>query len=246
MKFYVDLHLCPRLEDHAQTRMLIKKSAELGYKALGISFPLTIDQKEIEMVKGFCEDVGVDLVTRIDLKTRTSAEMLKNLRSLRRRFEVVAVQCHSKTIARQAAKDRRVDLLSFPFAGMGGCFFDNAAAELASKALSFLEIDMAPLLYLSGLQRSHFLTALRKEVSTARRFKVPIVLSSGVSDVSLLRKAEDYASLAYLFNLDLHEARQAFSDNPRVIIERNRRKLSRDYVAPGIYIVKRGKDCRVR
>jgi len=44
--------------------------------------------------------------------------------------------------------------------------------------------------------------------------------------------------------LDSLRATDALSKNPHMIVERNRRKLSPDYVAPGVYIVKRGKDCR--
>ena len=60
-------------------------------------------------------------------------------------------------------------------------FFDRAEAELASNSLAALEVDVKPLLVLEGPARVRFLSMLRREVSIAREFHVPVVVSSGVS-----------------------------------------------------------------
>ena len=57
---------------------------------------------------------GLDLASRVDLRPRSQNELVGLLRRLRRRFEIICVLCESKEVARQAAKDRRVDLLNFP------------------------------------------------------------------------------------------------------------------------------------
>jgi RNase P/RNase MRP subunit p30 len=243
MRFHADMNLCPPIENSDLTGEMIRKSAELGYDAVGISFPSRLNQREIHEVGRVCKSFGVDLVTRIDLAPKKAGDLLRDLRRLRRRIEVIAVQCYSKQVARQAAKDRRVDLISFPATDTRKRFFDSAEAELASGALASLEVVVAPLLYLRGFRRIRLLSALRKETLIAVRSGVPIVLSSGADDVDLLRKPEDYAFLSYLFGLEFPEAKKALSENPQAIIERNRRKLSSDYVAPGVYIVRRGKDC---
>lgn len=244
MKTYFDIHLCPLLRDLTSTERLIRKSSELGYSALGITFTPAVDRREIEQIGAICDAAKIRYVTRVDLRPRTVRELLEYLRRVRRRFVIVAVQCYSKAVARQAAKDKRVDLLSFPFNGSGKCFFDRAEAELASSAGASLEIDMSQILSTSGLQRSILLMKLRREVFYAKKFNVPIVLASGTSNVNLLRKPEDYASLAFLFGLSWHDAIKALSSNPQTIVERNARKLGPNYVAPGVYIIKRGEDCR--
>jgi RNase P/RNase MRP subunit p30 len=243
VKHPVDLHLCPQLHSPSHTKLMIEKAVELGYKTLGMPFPARYSKEEIEAVGELCSKLGVDLVTRVDLAPKTVGELLKNLRFLRRRAEVVAVNCFSKAVARQAAKDRRVDLLSFPSPSPRSHFFDHAEAELASGALAALEIEMAPLLRLQGFRRCLLLSTLRKEIRVAKKAGVPVILSSGADEPYLLRHFEDYASLSYLFGMDLHAAKKAFSDNPQQLIERNRRKLSPNFVAPGIYIVRRGKNC---
>jgi len=242
-QFFIDLHLCPNLEDPDETRLMIEKSAELGYRAIGVALPQRFPRSEIEKISWICREVNLDFIKRIDLEPANTAELLRSLRLLRRRVEVISVRCNSKRVARQAAKDRRVDVLSFSPLDMRKRFFDSSEAELASKTSVSLEFDLAPLLYLQGYRRVRLLSKMRDEAFTAKKYGVPIILSSGANNVNLLRKPEDYASLSYLFGLDLSDARKSLSDSPREIIERNRRKLSSNYVAPGVYVIRRGKDC---
>jgi RNase P/RNase MRP subunit p30 len=242
MRFYTDLHLCPQFDNCAHVKEMVEKAAELGYTAIGIPISPKASQKEPEELTAICSSLGVDFVSRIDLSPRTAGELLNILRNLRRKTEVIAVKCYSKEVARQAAKDRRVDLISFPLTHPKKRFFDFAEAELASEAQAALEIDMAPLLTEQGFRRSILLSCLRREVQVANKVHVPIVLSSGANEQFLLRNAEDYCSLAYLFGMNQHDARQAFSVTPKGIVEQNRRKLSPNFLAPGVFVVRRRKD----
>ncbi len=241
MRKFADLHLSPSLENLNNLEKMIGKSYELGYRLIGVPLPPYIQQDEVEFLNKICDDVGIDFVTRVDLTPKKSQELLRELRRLRRRFEVISVICDSKPIARQAAKDRRVDLLSFP-TDPRRRFFDRAEAELASQASASLEIDMAPIILMKGEPRTRLLSRLRKEIETAEKFDVPIVISSGATDDYLLRTPHDYAAFAALFNLAEPSGLRALSHNPLAIVKRNREKLSPNYVALGIRIIKRGKN----
>jgi len=243
MRGFVDLHLYLDLKDHDKSRLMIKKSAELGYKIVGVTLPQNFSRSSLEEISKICGEFDLDFVSRIDLEPANTNELLKSLRLLRRSVEILSVKCVSKSVARQAAKDRRVDILSFSPIDVKKRFFDSAEAELASKAGVSLELDLAPLLYLHRYRRIRLLSKMREETSIAKKSGVPIVLSSGANDVRLLRKPEDYASLGYLFGLNLDDAKRSMSEIPREIIERNRRKLDPNYVAPGVYIIRRGRDC---
>jgi RNase P/RNase MRP subunit p30 len=82
---------------------------------------------------------------------------------------------------------------------------------------------------------------LRREVTVAREFGVPVVLSSGVGEEQLMRAPRDMASLAYLFGMEESSALDTVSTNPTAIVQRNREKLGSSFVAPGISVVKEGK-----
>ncbi|MDH5532712.1 MAG: hypothetical protein OEX99_04510, partial [Candidatus Bathyarchaeota archaeon] len=243
MRKFVDLHLQPSVKDSDQVEKIVTRSSKLGYRLVGIPLPPNVTQDKVRQLRGICKDVGIDFVTRLDLTSKTPRQLLHELRRFRRRFEVISVVCTSKAVARQAAKDRRVDLLSFPATSSRRRFFDHAEAELASNASSSLEVDVAPLLSSKDFLRIRLLSTLRKEVAIAKKFGVPVSISSGATNLHLMRGPYDCVALASLFNMAVPLALCALSESPLTIVERNREKLSPDFVAPGIRLVRRKKDC---
>ena len=242
-KIYTDLHLCPDLKDSKEVARMITKASELECHLIAISLPSNFPEEEIQHLRSICKEAKVDFASRVNLRPQTSKELINRLRKLRRRFEIISVVCESKHVARQAARDRRVDLLNFPSTSSRRRFFDKAEAELASRSLASFEIDIKPLLTLGGLARIRLLSSLRREANIAQAFHVPIVISSGASSELLMRKPLELAALTSLFNLDRDSAIEAVSTNPLAIVRKNREKLSPNFVAPGIRIVRRGKDC---
>jgi RNase P/RNase MRP subunit p30 len=242
-RIYADLHLCPNLQDSKRVERMTRKASELGYRLIAMPLPPNFAEDKIHRLRNLCSEAYLDLAPRVDLKPQTSKELIYSLRKLRRRFEIVAVTCESKHVARQAAKDRRVDLLNFASLDFRGRFFDKSEAELASNALASLEIDVRPLLTLEGPPRIRLLSNLRRETAIAQQFHVPIVISSGVSDELLMRKPRELAALASLYDLDEALAIEAVSKNPVMIVKRNREKRGTRYVAPGIRVIRTGKDC---
>lgn len=244
MRKFVDLHLCPSLNDLKQIRLMAENSKALGYSLISVPVSPRNSRETVRLMQNVCKEVGLDFASRIDLKPNSPKELLTYLRRLRRRFEVLCVICNSKAVARQAAKDKRVDLLSFPSTNPRERFFDSAEAELASQALASLEIDMSTLLVAEGFQRIRLLSSLRREVMIAKKFHLPIVISSGAKNEYLMRKPLEYAALATLFDLEQSSALDALSTNPSNIVKRNREKLSQSFVAPGVRIVRRGRNCQ--
>ncbi|MEM0314296.1 MAG: RNase P subunit p30 family protein, partial [Candidatus Bathyarchaeia archaeon] len=218
-RVFADLHLKPDMSDLEKAVQVIKKASELGYRLISVPVGKGISGDQLARIEGISREFGLDFATRMDLKPKTPGELLRLLRKFRRSFEVLAVICDSKAVARQAAKDRRVDLLNFP-PDPRRRFFDKAEAELASQSLASLEIDIEPLLRLEGPARIRLLAALRKEASTALSFHVPIVISSGACEALYLRKPLDTAALTMLFDMDKAMALDALSRVPLEIVRR--------------------------
>jgi ribonuclease P/MRP protein subunit RPP1 len=242
-RVFADLHLRLNVKNAAGTLRVLSKAAELGYGLVGVSLAAETSADEVERLRGVCGEVGLDFVSRVDLRPRGQDELMRQLRRLRRKFEVVCVSCESKAVARQAAKDRRVDLLSFPLLDFRRRFFDRAEAALARGGLAGLEVDVKPLLVLEGPARVRLLSWLRREVSVAEKFGVSVVVSSGVSLELLLRKPREMAALGFLFGLDEVSGLDAVSRVPVGLVDRNRGKLDSGFVAPGVRVVREGRDC---
>lgn len=234
---FVDLHLRLNLKDQKISQRIINKAERLGYNNVGVPN----QDSSIEQINNLGLQTDIDFVSRIDYKPRNQEDLTRFLRKYRRKYEIVCVLCENKETARQAAKDRRVDLLNFPSLDYHRRFFDRSEAELSSKSQTALEIDIKPLLVLEGPPRTRLLSMLQREVALALRFHVPIVISSGIMEEKFLRKPRDMASLGFLFGLEEKESLDAVSTNPAKIISRNREKLSSSFIAPGIKLLKEEK-----
>ncbi len=212
---FADLHLRinPKDQQTAQ-RLIAKGSADWATATSAFHLHNGAQENEVATLKAMCTQAGLDFVLRADFKPRTQEDLMRFLRKFRRQFEVICIICDSKEIARQAAKDRRVDLLSFPSLDYHKRFFDRAEAELASCSLAGLEVDVKSLLVMEGPAAVRLLSSLRREVAIALEFHVPVVVSSGVGEENLMRMPRDLASLAYLFGLDEAQALDAVSTNP--------------------------------
>ena len=241
MKRFADLHLRIPIEDFEKTKKMIHNASELGYGMLGIPFSLKTKKEDILNVQKICNEVNLDLVTRVNIYPRNSQELIRKLRKYRRKFEIVSVRCNTKDVARHAAKDRRVDLLQFSLTNIYKRFFDEKEAKLSSQSLSGLEIELAPILELNAKQKIRIFSKLQREIIIAQKAKVPIIISSGASAELLMRGPYDYSAFATLFDMPFEDSLKAFSKNPVSIVEKNREKLSKYFVAPGIKVVGRKK-----
>ena len=241
---FADLHVrCDIGPDGEGLRSITRRARFLGFSLLAIPLSPGTTKKRLSELKAIAEEEGIDLATRVDLAPTSRDELLSSLRRLRRRFELIGVLCQNKRVARVAARDRRVDLLSFPLEPRKR-FFDRAEAELASGSNCALELDLMPLLELGVRERVRLLRRLRAEVALAEKEGIPIVISSGATEAILMRKPRELAYLASeLFDMSLEEALDALSKRPLEIVERNRAKLSPDFIAPGIRLIRRGRDC---
>lgn len=239
---FFDLHLRINLKDQQTAQRVILKAAKLGYRHISIpTNPQPINEDTTAQLKRLGSQTNVDFISRIDFRPRNQEDLTRFLRKHRRKYEIICIQCDNKETSRQAAKDRRVDLLNFPNLDYRKRFFDRAEAELSSNCLTALEIDIKPLIVLDGPSRTRLLSTLQREVLLALRYHVPIVISSGISEEKFLRKPHDMASLGLLFGLGEKESLDAVSANPESIVVRNREKLNPEFVAPGVKIIKEGK-----
>lgn len=232
MRKYCDLHL--RLEDLSEGNLIeaARLLNEFGFKVVGLTFPVDADAVKVKRAKEIFKGFNVDLAPRVDLRPKSREELLRLVRKLRRKFEVVGVECSSSQVAAVAARDRRVDIIYFPLTNLK-VRFKHTIAHVSTSAL---EINLVELISLKP--RSSIIERIANEASIARKNGIPIVISTGAAELLSIRAPREMAACGLLFNLKFSEALDSVSKIPVAIIERNRDKLSPSYVAEGIRVVK--------
>lgn len=235
MRKFTDLHLRWPTGGVDEFSSMLSLAAEMGYSGVAVASERVLP----EPLRGLCSELGLDLISRVDLRPRSAGELTDRLRRVRRRFELVAVDCRSKAVARQAAKDRRVDLLDFPASpsARARVWFDRQEATLASGANCAYEINASDLLGLGPAACAGLLSIVGREVENARRRGVPVVVSSGADSLLLMREPRGLAALLDPVGVGAREGLDMVSRVPAGVVEANRSKLSAGFIEPGVRLV---------
>jgi|YelNatPaOPRAMG01_1025707.scaffolds.fasta_scaffold37348_3 RNase P/RNase MRP subunit p30 len=229
MRKYCDLHL--KLENEKEIFEAAKLTKEMGFKIVGLTFQPDTSITKIKELKKVFQEFNVDLASRVDLKPKSKMELLSTLRKLRRKFEIISVECTSNKIAIAAARDRRVDLINFSLN-----FKAKFTHSIAHVLIGALEINLIDLIT-PKTSRAIILNKFMNEVFIAKINNTPVVVSSGATNPLLIRAPREIASCSLLFKLEPLEALSSISTIPSSIVKRNRVKLSRFYIGEGIKIV---------
>jgi len=183
---------------------------------------------------------GMMVYSRVTLHGKSINSVRKQIDQIRRKSMIVSVPLKSIEVTNWAAEDTRVDLLTVDPTQENR--LRDTTARLASISNTSLEIQIAPLLKLSGLNRSKILKLYRESVTTAMDAGMDVVLTSGANHPMGLRSSVAMAHIGILLGMDRSYADSAASDFPKSIIERNLKKLQPGFVSSGVEIIHKGEE----
>jgi ribonuclease P/MRP protein subunit RPP1 len=231
VRHFVDLNVNDPGDPQILTEML-ELASKLGFHGIAISSKRPVTQ----VLRDEARTLGIDLASRVDLRPRNTNELSKALRRIRKKFEIVAVHCENKAVSRQAAKDHRVDILTFPLlkTGRSRVSLDRQGASLAAGSNCAYEITLNHLLESEASDRPQVLINMRRNIWNATQEGVPVVVSSGAGMPLRMREPRAIASITSLLGISEEKGLDAVSETPRKILERNWRKLDPGFVSPGI------------
>lgn len=180
------------------------------------------------------------MYSRIALHAKSINSVRKQIDKIRRKALIVSVPLKSIEITNWAAEDNRVDLLTVNPTQENR--LRDTTAHLASISNTMLEIQIAPLLKSTGLNRSKIIKSYREAVSTARDGGMDIVLTSGACNPMGLRSSIAMAHIGILLGMDRAYADNSVTCLPLSIIEKNMRKLQPGFVSSGVEVIQKGEE----
>ncbi len=232
---YADLHV--RVANGGDPPMLLIKMAKhLGLSLIALSLD---DPRELEDVKGikdYGKELGVDVAIRVDLKPSGAGELKRYLGKLRRSVEVIGVYCHDTSVARTAARDRRVDVTFYSPDNILS-LLDEGQLSLLVESGHCVEVNLVDFLYMSSEKQIKALWNYGLALKKVARKGIPIVVSSGASKIIDMRAPRELYAFAFLLLDDKELAREAVSAKPLELVSLNREKLSPNFVQPGVKVV---------
>jgi ribonuclease P/MRP protein subunit RPP1 len=184
------------------------------------------------------ESNTIDIVKRLDLDPKNSNELLRSLRSQRWKNEIITVNGRSKSLARQAGRDRRVDLITYPIvAKWKNNHLDRQQAGLMRDSGSGYLIDLSKLLVDDRFRLRKHIEFIKRNKDNAVKRGVPVVASSCATTVWGLRDPYGLAALLSLIDVDEDHAIDMVSSVPNGLVDKNRVKLKDSYILEGVWVI---------
>jgi len=196
---------------------------ELEFKHVGIEFSLSSMHMKKEAAE-ICSSLRLGMSTRLDLRPDGEGSLRAMLSRDSAHFDLVAVRCENKAVARRAAQEPRVDLLEFPSdpSQRRHVNFDDKEAELAAGYSCALEFDLSSLLKVNPIDQARLLSMMRSEFAVAMKKGVRVVVTSGADTIYGLRAPRDLASILSLLGADWETCLTSLSTHAMSILERSR------------------------
>lgn len=174
---------------------------------------------------------------RVDIRGKNAVSIRKQIDKVRKHSVIVSLEIGSIDTTNWAVEDSRIDLLTVN--AEGEQHLRGSTARMASSSDVALEIKIAPLLQVSGLNRSKILKIYRETIATARENDMMIVLTSGATNPMGLRSPVAMTHIGMLLGMEKSDSEKAITQLPSAIIQRNLKKLELGYVGPGVEVLQR-------
>ena len=179
---------------------------------------------------------NADVFSRVDFSTKSTVTLKRALGHIRGGVDVVGVEYLNRNVLSFAARDSRVDIVIIN--PENAKMFRRTAAKLAAKNNTAVEISLRWIISTHGFSRINILGKFRKVVEEAVSANAPLLLSSGAINKYQLRAPRELIAIARLLDIDETKAKEALSDVPKQIINRNIEKRDPNYIMKGVKIVK--------
>jgi RNase P/RNase MRP subunit p30 len=185
------------------------------YSTLKLYYRTTINPKDVDDLKG-------------------------NLKKTKSMSGIISVESSDRKVQIQAAKDSRVDMLSFSAENIIKTITPGVIS-LTKQNNSFIEFSLKPIMVKNKAIQSRVLRSLYRALQLAIQLKANYIISGNFDDIFNLRHPRALVSVSHtLLDIPLVNAKNAFSENVISLINRAEMRHNKNYIEPGVKLIKGG------
>ncbi|UPV74654.1 ribonuclease P [Halorussus limi] len=190
------------------------------------------DETDAERIR---EEYGVDAVDAIEIRAENPDVAAGHVGNYRPKCTVLALHGGTNALNRFAVESDRVDVLAHPMRGRGD--FNHVLAKAAAEHGTRVEFDLSRVLRDDGGPRVQALQDLRKLREIVEQYDAPYVVSANPTSHLQMRAPRELAAVGEAVGFSGDQIRAGLAEWA-ALAERNRERMSDEFIAPG---VKRGR-----
>ena len=202
--------------------------ADCGFEGLVAAAP-PADRPAVDR-DAIAEAWGVDVVDAAVLEPDDPAGASGAIGHHREEATLLVLRAPTASLAAYAARQPKVDVLVPPADGDG---LDDVLVNAAAEHGVRLAVDLGPVLRARGPDRTAAIAGLRKLRELIEHADAPYVVTGSPGSHLELRAPRELAAVAAVAGFDREAVEAGLAEWGR-LADRNRERLTGDYVAPGV------------
>ncbi|MFX1392745.1 MAG: RNase P subunit p30 family protein [Promethearchaeota archaeon] len=235
---YFESRLRINLENSNEIKKKLGFCERLGIKNLILEPKNDIRRISLNLKKKIENLTKINLSYRITLKPNSLNELKRVIKEYSNFEDLLSVETPDKEAQLYAARDSRVDLISFSEQNILKTITPGVIS-LAKQNESFIEFSLAPIMVTNRSIQSKNFRNLYRFIRLVRNLNVNYIINGNFEDLYDFRHPRALISICNsLLGIPLNAAKRVFKENPLKLLERVQKKRDKNIIEAGVRLVK--------
>ncbi|MFX0017712.1 MAG: RNase P subunit p30 family protein [Promethearchaeota archaeon] len=237
---YFESRLRINFDNLEEVRQTLNFCEQLGIKNLILEPIKNSNNYKAELLNKIKKITNLNIYYRFNLRPSNLNVFKKTIKKFNSFPHILGVETPDKEIQIQAAKDSRIDILSFSNENIMKTI-SIGVISLIKQNNSFIEFSLAPIMMKSiGIQSKNFRN-LYRFTKLVLDLKPNYIISGNFSELYQFRNPRSLLSICHtLLGMSLDEAKKGFRDNVQLLLERANHRVNKNIYQEGVKFIKGG------
>ncbi len=237
---YFESRLRLNLRNFEDIEQKLNFCKDLGINNLILEFENNVKNITPELKEKISKSSALKIFYRTNIRPKNLEDLKKRLKQAKNFSGIISVESSDRKVQIQAAKDSRVDIISFSEEQIIKTITPGVIS-LSKQNDSFIEFSLGSIMVKNKAIQSRFLRRLYRALQLAMQLNANYIISGNFDDAYKLRHPRALVSISHtLLGMPLLNAKNAFSENVITLINRAQMRQNKNFIEPGVKLISRG------
>jgi len=237
---YFESRVKANFDDISEVKEKIEFCDLLGIKNIILEPIKSLNRIPLNLKEELRKSTSINLFYRVNLRPNNLNAFKKKIKDYNKFSDILSVETSNKEIQIHAARDSRVDIISFSDHNILKTLTPGIIS-LTKQNNSFIEFSLAPIMVNNRSFQSKNLRNTYRFIQLANKLNVNYIVSGNFEDLYDFRHPRAMISICHsLLGMSLLKAKMVFNDNIQLLLSRISKRQDKTIIEDGVRLVRGG------
>jgi len=201
---------------------LVAEAQRLGYAGIALIRHVNKSQNSQQSSYNHIKkENSIKVYEGVEISAKNQDDLKRKAQKLRKKAQILLVHGGDLKVNRAACENPQVDILSHPYRSRRDSGINHVIGRKAAENKVAIELNLKYLFKVRSSHRYRVLSYFRDILKLQRKFKFPLIITSGGHSIYDLHTPRDIMALNSCFGMSREETIGALSQTPQNIIKRS-------------------------